>query len=125
MREDKKTIGIVREAKREKVIELNCTFDEAWPCFKKMTYGTFVVVYVKTGEVFHFETEEAPEMWKDSDVPGYVKITDRAESFEEVVAIMRKHRIVPSDGYPSEEDVKCWDEEDLKEKEEAGGRKEE
>jgi len=93
------------EAKQEKGIKLNCTFDEAWPHLAKQEVETFAVVTIKTGEIFSFETDEAPEMWKDPDVPGYVKITERAENFAEVVEIMRKHHIVPSDGYPSQEEL--------------------
>jgi hypothetical protein len=32
---------------------------------------------------------------------------------------------MPADGYLSTKELRCWDEEDLKEKEEVGGRKEE
>ena len=104
---------------------MDYTFDEAWLYFKKMDYETFVIVVMATGELFHCVTGNNDEGWKNLHAPRYEKITERAENFAEVVAIMRKHHLVPSDGYPSEEDVKCWDEEDLKEKEEAGGRKEE
>jgi hypothetical protein len=101
-----------REEEQKREIKLNCTFEEAWPHLAKQDVETFAVVTIKTGEIFSFETEEAPEMWKDPNVPGYVKITDRAESFEEVVEIMRKHHIVPSDGYPSTEELRHMEEEE-------------
>jgi hypothetical protein len=109
--EEERTIGVVREAKERREIKLNRTFDEAWLYFKRLEYETFVVVDTETGELFHCVTGDNDEGWRDPHA-GYVKIVERAENFAEVVEIMKKHHLVPSDGYPTEEELRRMEEEE-------------
>jgi hypothetical protein len=105
--EDKeRKIGVVEKAKQEREIKLNYTFEECWHCFAWP--GVFNVVDVRTGEVFGCEDSDDPEwkMWKSLGPPEYIKITERAESFEQVVEMMKKYHLVPEDGYPSPEKLR-------------------